>query len=814
MRTRIHTVARWTVAISMVFTALFSYASSQLLDEDAFASLLSKSVESPEVRSLLAGKAVDVAIDASDADVLLAENLPDELAAIATPALEVTKPAIAEAGASLLGLSTVREGLDAAARSVHRQTSSAIIAEEPTDVIVNGRPILVVVADAIAGDVGARAAVGLDLPESATSINLGSNQAPVWAAIRLLEYLTALAALAWILAMIAYFVTAAPGRRLAAARRLGKTFLRSGIVLVGLAWLLRLIAAALIEVTLSTGEALSFAKFSVGGLTTGGGEALAQVLLGPLMSSARNIILYGMVIVAATYALGEGSLAAPLRDAIRQRDGKTARAAVREWLPHHVREIEMVLAVGLVVLLIMWPSVTLRVALTATAFAAALLAAFTVIVGRRAPWPQLRSLFDLPTVEASDATDRTERAMRFRRWLLAVGAAVAIFWPNYSGSSFVFLVAVFGSILALSYYWELKPSSDLADAEETANVEQSDSNVEAADQGWTWPRLAVVATALVIGVALYVVGGGNTNPASASRLAGASPLTCNGHAELCDVPVNEVAFAGTHNSMSASELGWELANHGGAIPAQMDAGIRALLIDVLEWTATESLDDLDLDPEAAAIASGAISAEAPQDGLWMCHQLCQLGATPFRDFLADLKAFLETNPDEVLIIVIQDEAPAADIQAAIVGADVDDFAFTHRQGEPWPTLAEMITTNKRLIFMAENEAGSADWYQLAFEGNVSETGFRYNVLEEFECSANRGADDGAFFMINHWVETGLPVPAEADEVNSKSVLQERVDECEAERNRAPGIIAVNFWERGDLFAVVDDANGVGSTAGD
>ena len=42
--------------------------------------------------------------------------------------------------------------------------------------------------------------------------------------------------------------------------------------------------------------------------------------------------------------------------------------------------------------------------------------------------------------------------------------------------------------------------------------------------------------------------------------------------------------------------------------------------------------------------------------------------------------------------------------------------------------------------------------------NGPKTGFRYSVVEDFDCSESRGGNDGDFFLINHWVETGLPVP--------------------------------------------------------
>ena len=56
---------------------------------------------------------------------------------------------------------------------------------------------------------------------------------------------------------------------------------------------------------------------------------------------------------------------------------------------------------------------------------------------------------------------------------------------------------------------------------------------------------------------------------------------CNGHAALCSRPLDEVAFAATHNSMSAaSEEGWLFAAHRDGIAEQLDGGIRGLLIDV------------------------------------------------------------------------------------------------------------------------------------------------------------------------------------------------------------------------------------------
>ena len=53
---------------------------------------------------------------------------------------------------------------------------------------------------------------------------------------------------------------------------------------------------------------------------------------------------------------------------------------------------------------------------------------------------------------------------------------------------------------------------------------------------------------------------------------------CNGFVVLCDRRVDEVAFAGTHNSMAASsEEGWVFGRQTGGLLAQLSFGVRAFL---------------------------------------------------------------------------------------------------------------------------------------------------------------------------------------------------------------------------------------------
>ena len=203
-------------------------------------------------------------------------------------------------------------------------------------------------------------------------------------------------------------------------------------------------------------------------------------------------------------------------------------------------------------------------------------------------------------------------------------------------------------------------------------------------------RVATVAALLLVGVAtigvlvsgLGLIGGGDGD-------ARAAPTACNGHADLCDRPLNEVAFAATHNSMSAASEGWFFAAHGDGIAEQLDHGIRGLLIDV--WFGSPARNGVSTEllggsREVMVERYGLEAVEAreriatrlgPTSGreLYLCHGFCELGATPLRDALDDIRRFLVTNPSDVVIVFIQDEAPAADIAAAFEDAGLDRYAY-------------------------------------------------------------------------------------------------------------------------------------------
>jgi hypothetical protein len=53
----------------------------------------------------------------------------------------------------------------------------------------------------------------------------------------------------------------------------------------------------------------------------------------------------------------------------------------------------------------------------------------------------------------------------------------------------------------------------------------------------------------------------------------------------------------------------------------------------------------------------------------------------------------------------------------------------------------------------------------------------------------------------------LPRPSDADRVNARAAVLWRARACARVRGGLPGLIAVNFSERGDLFGAVRALNG-------
>ncbi|WP_270023694.1 hypothetical protein [Solirubrobacter phytolaccae] len=334
---------------------------------------------------------------------------------------------------------------------------------------------------------------------------------------------------------------------------------------------------------------------------------------------------------------------------------------------------------------------------------------------------------------------------------------------------------------------------------------------------------------LLVGAGVAALLGGGGARADAAEPAG----VCNGHRELCDRRLDQVVLPATHNSMSAIQPGWFSAEQDAPIADQLADGVRGLLIDThygdrlangrVRTELDAGLADLtgdDIGPQARAAAlrmrERAGFRGPGERGIFLCHTLCELGATPLDEALATLRAFLVTHPGEVVVVINEDYVKPADFVAAVRRADLERLVWTPT-GTP-PTLGELVETDRRLVLLAEHHAGGAPWYRAAYDGVVQETPYAFKHPQQLatpdSCRPNRGTPGAPLLLLNHWITTDpAPLPANAERVNAHGPLLRRARECTRVRGHVPNLVAVNFYRRGDLFGVVDELNGVRAAAG-
>jgi hypothetical protein len=90
---------------------------------------------------------------------------------------------------------------------------------------------------------------------------------------------------------------------------------------------------------------------------------------------------------------------------------------------------------------------------------------------------------------------------------------------------------------------------------------------------------------------------------------------------------------------------------------------------------------------------------------------------------------------------------------------------------------------------------------------MEETPYEFASVKDFSCAPNRGGTGKPLFLVNQWIrEPGHDPLDDAAVVNSRDVLTARIAECRQVRDRQPGILAVDFVDVGDLFAVINDLN--------
>jgi hypothetical protein len=326
-----------------------------------------------------------------------------------------------------------------------------------------------------------------------------------------------------------------------------------------------------------------------------------------------------------------------------------------------------------------------------------------------------------------------------------------------------------------------------------------------------WRRLAVTVV-VVIPVIVGLTWAAFPGAAADAR------VVCEGSARLCDRHYDEVSYAASHNAMADSEDRFLGPGQDPSIVHQLDLGVRGLLLDVHHWTTPDevrrTLDGLSPSERAALepLTRGALST---RPGLWLCHDMCQLGALDFTTQLRAIGDWLDRNPTEVVSIIVEDDAPAGEIIGAVEAAGLGDRVLTP-PNDPrgsWPTLGRMISSGHRLVMFTESQDTPGSFLR-SFYRYGSDTPFDARTAADLTtCAVKRGSADARMLLVNHWLVTAAPSRRNALADNASATVLARARTCEQARGRRPTFVAVDFVNIGDLTHAVDVLNGLAPAAG-
>ena len=303
--------------------------------------------------------------------------------------------------------------------------------------------------------------------------------------------------------------------------------------------------------------------------------------------------------------------------------------------------------------------------------------------------------------------------------------------------------------------------------------------------------------------------------------------SCNGSPVLCSRTLNEVVFPGTHNSFAASDQpGWHFASQTYPIARQLDAGIRAFLIDIHYGVYDPATGRVRTDLTAEGSDRNKVAQQLPASALrvadrvaggvglgtlkgkpepYLCHTLCELGAEPLDRELNEIATFLREHPDQVLLVIVEDYVPPSTIKRAFDSAGLTRYLATLTPHAPLPTLGALIDSDQRLLVFAEVKGGSPTWYMPAFSF-IQDTPLGAAHPGQLSCARYRGKADSPILLLNHWIPPFPPSPTLNAQIGRAAYLRGRITRCTRERHISGAVVAVDFYQRTAVVKVAQELN--------
>ena len=292
--------------------------------------------------------------------------------------------------------------------------------------------------------------------------------------------------------------------------------------------------------------------------------------------------------------------------------------------------------------------------------------------------------------------------------------------------------------------------------------------------------------------------------------------------QSCDVvrTIETTLFPGTHNSYATRDAPFHVrgsANQyeGFGVKEQLEAGYKFINFDVHE-----------------KLGDGTVSV-CHGTAFTKCDPLTSLFGGYFRDQIQIIKDHIDKTKDDIITVFIENKGnvPMDRITWDIKSKGLDEVAYAHTAGTPWPTIREFTNMGKRIMFFIgqfgdEKETQDFDTpepWLMAGPKFVQFTEYKTWSADDFKCEiigGQREPEKHKLLAVHHlknkkklpfdlpFVGTVFgPTDEDADKINSRQTILEHMQKCISDPTKGrPNFLMVDWGSVGDVVGAVHEFN--------
>lgn len=276
-----------------------------------------------------------------------------------------------------------------------------------------------------------------------------------------------------------------------------------------------------------------------------------------------------------------------------------------------------------------------------------------------------------------------------------------------------------------------------------------------------------------------------------------SDIPCNGYSEFCNRKYSNVTYVVAHNSPFHIH-GNAASNQVYDVTTQLNDGIRGLQSET----------------------------HYVNDTVMLCHTSCdELNAGTLEAYLVKVKSWLDDNRLEVITILLgnEDFIDPGNYTAPVMNSGILDYVYTPRTRpmdiDGWPTLGDMILTNKRVVMMLAYDANQEeipwllDMWSYQWQTPFSPTDVDFPCTVQRPPGQARNVSENRLILANHnlnaeldvaslGIDILIPNTAELTNTNANTTAVgaagTTIDQCTGEWGRPPNYLLVDYYNIGNF----------------